>query len=98
MPIALHSYKVDPGGKVSVRHTFYGVNEAAAEILLYEHTDACESFGPAYEAGATIEVYEEVDEFPDVAALREIEDAAGDGDDEEEDEDDPDAEDEEEDE
>jgi hypothetical protein len=96
MPTALHSYKVDPGGKVTVRHTFYGVNDAAAEEALDEHLNACESFGPAYEAGATIEIYEDVPGFPDVAALHEIESAAGgDDEDEEEDEDDPDAEDEE---
>jgi hypothetical protein len=66
MPIALHSWKKDADGKIRVRHTFYAATEKEAETLMEAHGDACEAFGPALEAGETIEVVEDIVALPTV--------------------------------
>jgi hypothetical protein len=71
MAIALHSWKKDADGKISVRHTFYAATEKEAERLMEAHGDGCEAFGPALEAGETIEVVEDIDELPTVDTVEE---------------------------
>jgi hypothetical protein len=97
MAVHLHSFKVDKDGQVRVRHTFYAGTEEEAEELMEAHADRCKAYGPALDAGETIEILED-GELPDVAALEATAEAqlGDDEDDEEEDELDPDAEEEEE--
>jgi hypothetical protein len=93
MAIALHSWKKDADGKIRVRHTFYAATEKEAERLMHAHGDGCEAFGPALDAGETIDITEEIEQLPTVEMLDDwgeegLPDAEGedDADDEEEDE------------
>lgn len=88
MAIALHSYKIDKDRKIRVRHTFYAATEEEAEELMEDHGDGCEAFGPALDAGNTIEISEDIadTDLPDVATLESIAEAE----DPEEDDDEPD--------
>jgi hypothetical protein len=95
MPIALHSYKIDKDGEITVRHTFYAATEEEAEELMETHAEGCAAYGPALDTGDTIEILEENVSAPDVEELERVADLQDDGDDEPEEEDD-DAEDEEE--
>ena len=92
MKTAIHSYLVDTDGTIRTRITFYGDDDQSAELALDEHIGVCWALDKCTLENRVIEIHEAMDAFPDVAALREIEDAAGDGDEEE----DEDAEDEEE--
>jgi hypothetical protein len=85
MTIALHSYKVDDDGKITVRHTFYAATEEEAEELMDEHADGCRAYGPAIEDGDTIEIFEEIDAPPDAEALATVADAQESEEDDEED-------------
>jgi hypothetical protein len=93
MAVQLHSFKIDKDGQVRVRHTFYADTEEEAEDLMDAHADKCKSFGPALDAGETIEIFEDGD-LPDVAALEAAAEAQmpDEDEDEEEGELDPDAE------
>jgi hypothetical protein len=94
MAIALHSYKVDKDGKITVRHTFYAADEDAADDLMDAHADGCAAFGPAVDDGRTIDLYEEIEELPDAEQLRRMEEdqEAGEGEEDEEPEEDADEE------
>ncbi|MGH8863089.1 MAG: hypothetical protein ACREVZ_00330 [Burkholderiales bacterium] len=65
MPIALHSFLIDPHGKIRMAHVFYADDEDAARVLLLEHAQACPKFGPAYRGKETIEIIEEIDAYPE---------------------------------
>lgn len=97
MAVQLHSFKVDKDGEIRVRHTFYAGTEEEAEDLMDAHADKCKVYGPALDAGETIEIYEE-GAMPDVEALELAAEAQAGDEDEEEDEIDPDAEEDEDDE
>jgi hypothetical protein len=88
MSVALHSYKVDDDGRITVRHTFYAATEEEAEELLEEHADGCKAFGPAVDEDETIEILEENVAPPDAEALAAVaegqEEEQEDDDDEEE--------------
>lgn len=86
MAIALHSYKIDTDGVIRVRHTFYANSEPEADKLMEQHGAGCKAFGPALEAGETIEIVEEIDELPDPDVIEALEDDVED-DEPEEDED-----------
>jgi hypothetical protein len=94
MSTALHSYKVDKDGQIRVRHTFYAPDEVSAEVLMDEHGDGCDAYGPALDAGQTIEIYEEIGpgEIPNAALLRELADVEDDDPEDEEDDDEEDPE------
>lgn len=91
MAIALHSYKIDKDNKIRVRHTFYAATEEEAEELMEAHGDGCESFGPALDAGNTIEIAEDIGDadLPDVAVLEALAEEEPEEDDDAEDEEDP---------
>ena len=88
MATALHCYTVDKDGQIRTRHTFYGKNDADADALLEAHAGGDDALGPVL-YDETIEIYEDVDELPDAAMLRELREPWPDeeGDDEEDDED-----------
>lgn len=88
MAVALHSYKVDPDGEIRVRHTFYAADEDEADRLMEKHAEGCKAFGPAVEAGDTIDVIEDLDEdeLPDADDLRDLEDEQDDDEEDEEEE------------
>lgn len=65
MPVALHSFQVDPDGKIHLGHVFYANDEDAARVLLLEHAAGCPKFGPAYRAKQTIEIFEDIDDYPE---------------------------------
>ncbi len=72
MPIALHSYILEPKTRrVLVEHTFYGETEAEADKFKAHHLDACSYFRSAEEEERTIEIVEEIDELPDADELEE---------------------------
>jgi hypothetical protein len=54
--------KLDPHGRISVRHTFYGDTEAECEQLRDQHAEGCQAFGPALKADKVIQVLEEIDD------------------------------------
>jgi hypothetical protein len=62
MAIALTVDKLDPGGKISVRHIFYGDTLWECERLRDHHAAGCRAFGPALEADNVIETHEEIDD------------------------------------
>lgn len=65
MPVALDSWIVEKDGKLRVRHTFFAETEEEADQLLKQHAASCGHFGPATAAGETIEVVEDIDDFPE---------------------------------
>lgn len=85
MAVALHSYKIDSDGEIRVRHTFYADTAEEADELMEKHAEGCRAFGPALEAGETIEVIEDIDEdqLPDADELRDLEDEQSDEEEEE---------------
>jgi hypothetical protein len=83
MAVALHSYKIDKDGKIRVEHIFYADTEDAADQLMTGHAEGCQAFGPAVDAGRTIEVLDEDAEVPTVEDL-EADDDDGDEDEGEE--------------
>lgn len=89
MSVALHSYKVDADGNITVRHTFYAATDDEAEELMNEHADGCKAYGPALEDGDTIEIFEDNVDPPDPEALAAVEQAQlAEDEDEEDDEED----------
>lgn len=95
MTVALHSYKIDRDGTITVRHTFYAATEDEAEDLMDAHADGCAAYGPALDKGDTIEIFEEVPAAPDPEELAAVAEAQL-GPEDEEDEEDEELEDEEE--
>ena len=65
MAWALHVDKLEPGGKISIRHTFFAKTPADCEKLRDEHGAGCRAFGPALEQHKTIEIFEQLDELPE---------------------------------
>jgi hypothetical protein len=59
---ALTVDKLDPKGKISVRHTFYGDTPEECEQLRDHHAEGCKAFGPALEQKKVIEDLEEIDD------------------------------------
>lgn len=66
MAIALHAYKVDEDGRITVQHIFYGETEDEADAGFQAHVKICPKFGPAEKEGRIISFYQEIDEVPTV--------------------------------
>ncbi len=93
MPTELNSFIKEPGrgGKILVRHCFYGETAEEAEKWKRHHLESCEYFRAAEKEGRTIDIPVEVDELPefDEEALEEfleLDDEDEDEEDEEEEE------------
>ena len=81
---AIHQYLVGSDGQIKCRVTFFGKDDEAAEYAL------CNEDVNAGLDGDTIDIYEDVSELPDAAALRKVEEPDEDDEDEESPEDDED--------
>lgn len=68
MAWALHVDKLETGGKIFVRHTFFGEKRRECEQRRNEHAAGCKAFGPALEEEKVIEIWEEIDELPEWVA------------------------------
>jgi len=79
MPYALHSYKIDKNGEITVRHVFYGETVKECEHIQDKHADGCESYGPAVDEDRTIDFIEEIDAIPDADELEAADEIEGDG-------------------
>jgi len=64
MPIAIHSFKVDEDGEISVCHTFYGATVGQAKKTQSDHAKDCPHYGPALAKGETIDIVEEIEALP----------------------------------
>jgi hypothetical protein len=64
MPTAVFSFKIEPGGHVSIAHVFFGATKAAAEAELRQHAEICPKYGPAWRSNQTIEFAREIAEMP----------------------------------
>jgi len=65
MPVALVSWKKDSDGRVRVGHIFLAPNIQEAEELKAKHAGGCKAYGPAVEAGETIDLDYDVDYLPE---------------------------------
>jgi len=88
MATAVFSFKVDPDGKVTIAHVFFGATKTAAESEMRQHAEICPKYGPAFRANQTIEFAREIDVLPpaDGDELEEWLDALIDNDEDAEDE------------
>jgi hypothetical protein len=64
MPIAIHSFMLDPDGEIHICHTFFGLTKAQALELQDTHAQHCPQYGPAVRQGNTIDIVEEIESMP----------------------------------